>query len=182
MRRKRIVIADFDIYLIGIGLSKQSIAKAGEWCKTPEAERLPLSHYAVSKVSNAPGAPTITAVADLRMIRAVSRDVFIDAFRTAFVGVSAESFEEFRKVLDVSLGAEGAKVGETMKFLWLSNGELIMVKNGVYGGTLKNDELSFRLFDVYCDPTRTVSKELYDSLTVNVQKIVDLAKNSTEIQ
>lgn len=181
MRRKRIVIADFDIYLVGIGLSKQAIVKAGEWSATPEAERLPLSHYAVSKVSNSPS-PTITAVADLRMIRAVSRDVFVDAFRTAFVGVSPESFEEFRKVLDVSLGPEGAKVGETMKFLWLSNGELIMIKNGVYGGTLKNDELSFRLFDVYCEPKRTVSKELYDSLLVNVPKVVEIVKNNKELQ
>lgn len=198
MRRKRIVIADFDIYLIGIRLSKDSILKATKWCNTPESDRIPISQYVLSKpvvvpvttpaskgtkvIPSPPPTPTVVAACNLRMIRGVGRDVFVQAFRDAFVGVSSDAFAEFNVILERCLGPNGAGTGDNVTFLWISNGDLVMIKNGVVAGIVNNDEISYRLLDVYCDPKRAVSNELIHSLNENVSKVVQLITSNNQLE
>jgi hypothetical protein len=54
------------------------------------------------------------------------------------------------------------------------NGDLLICKNGNVGASLNNFLIAERLLDVYTDPTRAVSKELYESIDSNLIRVAEL--------
>jgi hypothetical protein len=168
MRRRRIVI-DFDVYQIGVAVSHHALSKAIQWNTARKYEGGPLSTYILQKEPTI--ANRVQVAISLRMKRGVSKAQFIEAFREAFVGVQADAFAAFEGIIEKCLGEAGVKTGEEVIFYWLNNGELVFVKNGEVAGSLKIEEISRRLLDVYTDPSRTVSKELYDCIEKNIEAV-----------
>jgi hypothetical protein len=175
MRRKLIIIAEFDIYLIGVGLSAAALRKSAEWVSTPEESRRPLSTYVVGEdTPSTVNGKSVKAALVLHMVRAVTKDQFIEAFRVAFEGVNQDHFETFKTRLVTCMGESTMNPKEEIHFYWLSDGNLVFAKNGEVKGDLKNQEIALRLFDVYCDPKRTVSKDFYQNLNQNLSKVKDM--------
>lgn len=168
MRRRRIVI-DFDVYQIGVAVSSHALSKAVQWNAARKYESVPLSTYVLQKEPTIANRVQVAII--LRMKRGVSKQQFIDAFKEAFVGVEANAFAAFEGIIEKCLGEAGVKTGEEVVFYWLNNGELVFVKNGEIAGSLKIEEISRRLLDVYTDSSRTVSKELYDCIEKHVDAV-----------
>jgi len=180
MRRKFLIIAEFDVYLVGVGLSKPSLQAAAEWGNAPEDQRKPLSSYILPKpVSNSPkkspGNPpsnkTVVAAVMIHMVRAATRAQFVDAFRAAFEGVDQKHFQDFQPLLESCMGEKGMAAKDEMGFYFLNDGTLMLAKNGEYKGSLSIPEINERLLDIYSDPKRAVSKELTTSISHNFKKV-----------
>lgn len=174
MRRKRIVV-DFDIYLVGVGLSNHALKKAIEWDNNKSTGSL-LSNFLLQRETTAYKQVQVAVV--LKMQRSVTKAQFIEAFRDSFVGVKPENYEAFQVVLAQCIGENGLKQGEEMTFYWLTNGELAFAKNGELGGQVSIDEISYRLLDVYTDPKRAVSMELYQCIDKNVKAVNEYFLNN----
>lgn len=174
MRRKRIMI-DFDVYLVGLGLSNHALKKALDWENNKSSGSV-LSKYILQHEIAAYKQVQVAIV--LKMQRTVNKAQFIEAFRDSFIGVSAENYSVFQSALEKCIGEDGLKQGEEMAFYWLTNGELLFAKNGSLGGQVNIDEISTRLLDVYTDPKRAVSMEFYTCIEKNVKAVDEYFRNN----
>jgi hypothetical protein len=171
MRRKYLIIAEFDVYLVGLGLSKDSMQKAVEWVKTPEESRKPLSSYVLPKKGLSSQPKTIKAGVMLQMVRGATKQQFVEAFREAFAGVNVEHFNNFQPLLESCMGDKGMQAKDEMGFFFMNDGSLILAKNGEVKGSITIPEINERLFDIYSDPKRAVSKELTTSISNNLLQV-----------
>jgi hypothetical protein len=170
MRRKWLLIADFDVYLVGVGLSQPALRQAVPWATSPPESRKPLSSFVLPE-DQVSGPKAVKAAIMIRMVRGTTVQQFVDAFRDAFTGVSDEHFQEFKPLLESCMGEKGMSAKDEMVFLILNDNTVVLAKNNELKGTLKNDEIAYRLFDIYSDPKRAVSKELVDSIAKNVLEV-----------
>jgi len=170
MRRKWLFVADFDVYMVGVGLSQGALRQAVPWANSPPETRKPLSAFVLPE-DRVNGEKSVKAAIMIRMVRGTTVQQFVDAFREAFVGVSDANFKEFSPLLESCMGSKGMAAKDEMVFLILNDNTMILAKNNEVKGSLKNDEITYRMFDIYSDPKRAVSKELADSLAQNVLTI-----------
>lgn len=174
IRKKNLYLVELDIYRIGVVVPASGFTKVGEWIKNPT---LPLSHYLLKKDA----APTKSQDPNpirlgllLKFCRSVGKDLFVDAFRSAFQGIDAAAFDLFKVALERTMGADGLKTGEEMQFYFLEDGEIILTKNGAIGGRVNVEALTVRLLDVYTESSRAVSKELCDNLNQFAPSVVQM--------
>lgn len=177
MRRKFLIIAEFDVYLVGVALSPEALKKASEWANAPEDSRKPLSTYVLAADKPAPNAkPSIPrgvkAGVMIHMVRGATKSQFVEAFREAFQGISDEHFHSFQPLLEDCMGDKGMQAKDEMGFFFMNDGTLVLAKNGQVKGSLKIDDINVRLLDIYSDPKRSVSKELSTSVAQNLPKVL----------
>ena len=165
---------DFDIYLVGVGVSKHGVKKALEW-DNQKASGATISKFLLD-YEYTPYKQVQVAVL-LKMQRSVTKAQFVEAFRDSFVGVNAQNYQAFQSALEKCIGDGGLQQGEEMTFYWLTNGELVFAKNGAVGGDINIEEISYRLLDVYTDPKRAVSMELYQCIDKNTKAVGDCVAN-----
>lgn len=169
MRRKNLYITEVDVYLIGINLSEKSLQRAKEWTATKKSECT-----LVDFLFQAPGKKQVSDVvasATLRFCRQITKDQFLTAFDEAFKGCSPEAIADFREIMGKVIVAGMVTKNDELVLYWLDNGDVVFALNGVFGDRLTSFELNKRLLEVYIDPTRTVSKELYSCLETNLNNV-----------
>lgn len=169
MRRKNLYITEVDVYLIGINLSEKSLQRAKEWTATKKSECT-----LVDFLFQAPGKKQVSDVvasATLRFCRQITKDQFLTAFDEAFKGCSPEAIADFREIMGKVIAAGMVTKNDELVLYWLDNGDVVFALNGVFGDRLTSFELNKRLLEVYIDPTRTVSKELYSCLETNLNNV-----------
>ena len=165
MRRKNLYITEVDVYMIGINLSDKALKQAKEWNATLKGQCTLVDHISPGKAA----VPTEVKVsATLRFCRHITKDQFLTAFEEAFKGLSAEAINDFKSVMGKSIVTGAVTQTDSLVLYWLDNGEVLFALNGVFGEPLTNLELNKRLLEVYIDPTRTVSKELYTCLEKHI--------------
>jgi hypothetical protein len=167
MRRKNLYITEVDVYMIGINFSQSGSALAKEWNAKHSGEGS-LPAY-IMKSCSEKIASDIPVSATLRFMRQVTKDQFLTAFDEAFKGCSPDAVADFRKVMGAAIESGVVKKGDELVLYWMNNGDIAFALNGAFGGHLTNRELNQRLLEVYIDPSRTVSKELYTSLENNIK-------------
>lgn len=177
IRKKNLYLVELDIYRIGVVVPISSMGKVDAWAKNKTTANQPLSNFLLTKhsvpiKSNDPNPIRLGLL--LKFCRGVGKDLFVDAFRTAFKGIDNESFELFRIALENTMGSNGMQANEEMQFYFFENGDIILTKNGIIGGKINNHIVSQRLLDVYIDPSRSVSKELVDSLDQYALSVVEM--------
>lgn len=169
MRRKNLYITEVDVYLVGINLSKSGANRAKEWSASHKSE-CSLATYLLNDANKKlPSEATISAT--LRFCRTITKDQFLTAFDEAFKGCSPDAVADFRKVMGSAIASGVVTNKDELVLYWLDNGDIAFALNGVFGDRLTNFELNKRLLEVYIDPARTVSKELYASLENNIKDI-----------
>lgn len=169
MRRKNLYITEVDVYLIGINLSERSLKRAKEWNATKKTE-CTLVDY-LFPVPGKKQAADVVASATLRFCRQITKDQFLTAFDEAFKGCSPEAIADFRVVMGKVIASGLVTKSDELVLYWLDNGEIAFALNGVFGDRLTSFALNKRLLEVYIDPTRTVSKELYACLESNINNV-----------
>lgn len=184
MRRKNFYIVDVDVYLVGLGLSENGIKTAQEWAAKKD-EGKPLSNFVLKFVTNnaaknGGNVNGIKVAIVLRLVRSVTNAQFIEAFREAFAGLNPSDFDDFKSVVDSCVG-EKLNVGDEFAFYLTEDSELVVAKNGKVGGRVNNPAMTTRLLDVYSDPKRIVSMELYHSLEQNVPIMGEKLRNKDTI-
>lgn len=184
MRRKNFYIVDVDVYLVGFGLSENGIKASQEWVAKKD-EGKPLSAFVFGSETNNSGkvdgnVNQIKVAIVLRLVRSVTNAQFIEAFREAFAGLNPSDFDEFKSVVDSCVG-EKLNIGDEFAFYLTEGYELIVAKNGQVGGRVTNAPMTLRLLDVYSDPKRIVSMELYRSLEQNIPVIGEKLRNKDTI-
>jgi hypothetical protein len=170
MRRKNLYITEVDVYLVGINLSGAGLQRAKEWSASHKSE-CSLVDY-LMKSCNQKLASEVTVSATLRFCRQITKDQFLTAFDEAFKGCSADAVADFRKSMGAVITSGSVTKSDELVLYWLDNGDIAFTLNGVYGERLTNRELNKRLLEVYIDPARTVSKELYTCLENNIPNVV----------
>ena len=170
MRRKNLYITEVDVYLVGINMSNTALKSAKEWNSSHKNEGSLVDYLMKSRSQKL--ASEVIASATLRFCRSVTKDQFLTAFDEAFKGCTPEAVAEFRKVMGDSMSAGTVNKNEELVLFWLDNGDIAFSLNGVFAESrLTNFELNKRLLEVYIDPTRTVSKELYNCLESNIGNV-----------
>ena len=181
MRRKFLLVAEFDVYLVGLGLSTDSLKKAKEWANTPADSRKPLSSYILNDEPIVPKTlvpKTVKAAVMIQMVRGATKSQFVEAFREAFAGVSDEHFHTFQPLLEECMGDKGMQAKDEMVFYFMNDGSLTLMKNGVVKGSLAIRDINLRLLDIYSDPKRAVSKDLIASIDQNFTKVANAYASS----
>lgn len=168
MRRRRVII-DFDVYQIGVAVSHHALSKAVQWSNARKLEGGPLSSFVLQREPTLANRVQVAVI--LHIKRSISKATFLDAFRTAFEGVDAKSFQEFEQVIERCIGVNGVQPEEEVAFYFLNNGDLVFARNGEFVGSLRIEEISQRLLDVYTDPVRSVSKELCECIEQHVAAV-----------
>lgn len=171
MRRKNLYITEVDVYLVGVNLSAKALKRAQEWNAIKKAD-VSLATYLTQEAAAGKKSPTDTAVsATLRFCRNITKDQFLTAFDESFKGCTPEAVASFRSSMSnvMTNGAVGPK--DELVLFWLDNGDMAFTLNGVLGERLTNFELNKRLLEVYIDPARTVSKELYACIEKHINDV-----------
>ena len=171
MRRKNFYITEVDVYLCGLNLSKESLARAKEWKAGGGADLLPKRLLEPAKARRAEG-PKVSVT--LSFVRAVSKSAVVNAFDGAFKGLPEAEVASFKQALGASVGESGISKGEEIGFFWLNPTGIVVTKNGVVGEAIFSPAVEERLLSVYLDPKLTVSQELYDSVEKNVASVSTL--------
>lgn len=176
MRRKNLYVVEVDIYQVGLALSESSLDKAASWTQNQQSSIL--SQHVLSN----PVAPTNPEAKHprgailIRFVRAITKQQFVEAFRESFQGVDTKDFDALSAVLD-GVFDDKIGIGSEFGFFWLNDGEVVFLKGNEVAGRIKNENISTRLFDVYTDPKRAVSKTLQSSFEANVAVISDKLKS-----
>ena len=169
MRRKNFYITEVDVYQIGINLSHNGVALAKEW-ESEQKGKVSLAAYLMRSCKHKL-ATEVTVSATLRFCRQVTKDQFLNAFDEAFKGCSPDAVAEFRSTMGSAMSTGVVAKGDDVSLFWLDNGEMAFALNGVLGDRLTNRELNQRLLEVYIDPARTVSKELYTCIETHIKDL-----------
>ena len=170
MRRKNFYIAEVDVYLVGINLSNKALKRAQEWSATRK-EEITLVGY-LTQDSAGKKVPTDVAIsATLRFCRTITREQFLGAFDDSFKGCSPDAVSTFKERVGKVMASGSLTQKDEAGMYWLDNGDFIFSVNGELSERLTNTELNKRLLEVYLDPTRTVSKELYTCLETHLNEV-----------
>lgn len=167
MRRKNLYITEVDVYMIGINLSKKGESLAKVW-NAKHTSDCSLAAF-LMKNTDQKLASEVTVSATLRFCRQITKDQFLAAFDEAFKGCSPEAVADFRTIMGSAISSGVVAKSDELVLYWLDNGDIAFALNGVFGDRLTNRELNQRLLEVYIDPARTVSKELYASLESTIK-------------
>ncbi len=170
MRRKNLYITEVDVYLIGINLSSKALKSAQEWSSSHKGESS-LADYLTRDYGNKKIPTDVSVSATLRFCRHITKDQFLTAFDEAFKGCAPEAVSDFRASMGKSISSGSVSQKDELVLFWLDNGDIAYTLNGVIGDRLTNPELNKRLLEVYIDPTRTVSKELYTCLEKHINEV-----------
>lgn len=159
MRRKNLYIVEVDIYKVALCLSADALKKGKEAVLSGrKMSDLLLDDENTSSSTLSTSIPALSV--PLVFVRSVSTHQVVEAFNDAFVGCNQEGINLFKDKLREVVGTAGMKVGETVTFYWVKGGGIIIAKNNLCGGIMRNTEIEKRLLDVYIDPSRTVSPDL----------------------
>jgi hypothetical protein len=167
MRRKNLYIVEVDIYKVGFCLSAEALKKGKE--AIISGQKISDLVLEESKSSSADYIPALSV--PLIFVRSVSTNMVVDAFNDAFAGCDPAAVTQFKTVLRDSIGAGGMNVGDEITYYWLKGGGIVIAKNGVAGGMMRNKEIEKRLLDVYVDPSRTVSPDLVKSIQSHIHDL-----------
>lgn len=171
MRRKNLYITEVDVYLVGVNLSSKALKRAQEWSATKKND-VTLATYLTQDAAAGRKVPTDVAVsATLRFCRSITKDQFLTAFDEAFKGCTPEAVAAFKSSMGKVMSAGSVGQKDELVLFWLDNGDIAFTLNGTVGERLTNFELNKRLLEVYIDPTRTVSKELYACLEKHLNDV-----------
>jgi hypothetical protein len=174
MRRKRFVMIDVDVYLVGFSASEKQVKKAVEWIQESDSGRssLPLSKYLLKLTKNDLLGET-SMKTTLRFVRAVDTGKVVEAFNDAFGDVDKVVVDEFKSSFRLALGASGVKKGDEVIFNWVNGKGIVISVNGVMKSTVQSTEIADRLLAVYIDQDRAVSPELVKSIVENLKLIAN---------
>lgn len=176
MRRKNLYIMEVDVYLVGLALSEQAIQTAANWPDRKNTSVLSTFLLDNNYVSlTRPDAKDPRCAIFIKFVRTATKAQFLAAFKESFSDFEPTEFSEFNSILENVVG-DNMATGDEFSFYWLNNGEIVIAKNGVVGGRLTNEKISQRLLDVYTDPKRAVSPEMYRSVEDNFAKIAEIVK------
>jgi hypothetical protein len=169
MRRKNLYITEVDVYLVGINLSKSAQQSGKDWALNHKSDVSLVQHIMGNPTTKLPAEVKVSAT--LRFQRDISKDQFLTAFEEAFKGCDADAIVDFKARIGKVIAAQGngaVTKKEELVLYFLDNGTVLFSLNGVFGEKLENVALNRRLLEIYIDPARTVSKELFTSLEKNL--------------
>lgn len=170
MRRKNFYIAEVDVYLVGINLSNKALKRAQEWNASRKSE-VTLVDYLTQDNAGKKIPTDVMISATLRFCRTITRDQFLGAFDDSFKGCSPDAVASFKERVGKVMVSGSLTQKDEAGMFWLDNGDFIFSVNGELSERLTNPELNKRLLEVYLDPTRTVSKELYACLEKHINDV-----------
>ncbi len=179
MRKLNLFITEFNVYLAGIHLNKNTLEKVKKWKQT-ESD-IPLSSVILSDIKQESYTtfwlkPLIKnecpVIIKLKFVRDLSYEKLMNAFNEAFIGLPEDEIELFKRHFINIIGKSGVEENDEIHFSWINNDSLILSKNEKSSEILLLPNIVPRLLDVYLHPDKTVSKDLFDSFHNNILQLI----------
>ncbi len=154
---------DFDIYSISTLLSPSLLKEAQLWYNHDDVQKSSLASVLIDKLSNTKE-ETSGLTLSIKFVKSVSTATMIQALQDSFIGCNPEAVKKMLQSLTDSIGPKGLFPGDIIEYHWLNGGGVLMSVRGEFKSTFFDPEIERRLLEVYIDPSRTVSPELYSDI------------------